>query len=466
MKALPKFRKRVILIGLLSLSVFLCFAAGVYAYSHWLEAGIQTTVREQVLADNIQTAKQLARLIDEMELADLDQYDSWDRLQSVVEDIELPNDGFVCVVDSSSGFLLCHPMMRNVPSLRDVAVGKCKIEVDGAPQTILSASEQANRVVTGGLATIDGETQVVAVAYMPQFEANVLVHQRDTGIQKATERMMLPVRSIGYGVASAVAVVVLVVSLLVLQRYESRVALMNESLEVTVQDRTKSLMKTRNAVIFGLAKLAESRDTDTGHHLDRIRSYVTVLATSLSTTHPVLKQDDIEDLALASSLHDIGKVGIPDEILLKPGAFTKDERNKMELHSSLGGACLQSIQEQLGDDDFLAIAKEIAFFHHEKWNGAGYPSGKAGTEIPLPARIVALADVYDALTSKRPYKKAMPHSKVREIIIDGRGTHFDPQVVDAFLRCESEFRAIAGQQEEPSPVVDLPLPTSSMPAQV
>ena len=132
-------------------------------------------------------------------------------------------------------------------------------------------------------------------------------------------------------------------------------------------------------------------------------------------------------------------------VLLKPGAFTPEERTQMETHAALGGACLDAIGEQLGDDDFLQLSREIAYGHHEKWDGTGYPAQAKGEDIPASARIVALSDVYDALRSRRPYKEPMPHAQARAIIVEGRGSHFDPAVVDAFLACESVFERLSDQ---------------------
>ncbi len=202
-------------------------------------------------------------------------------------------------------------------------------------------------------------------------------------------------------------------------------------------------MKTRNAIIFGLAKLAESRDTETGQHLDRIRHYVTILAEHLAIRDRSIDDEFISNLALASSLHDIGKVGIPDAVLLKPGRLDADERRIIEKHPIIGRKCLEAIQEKLGNDDFLEMARMIADSHHERWDGEGYPRRLHGDEIPLVGRIVALADVYDALTTKRPYKEAMSHQKATDIILDGRGSHFDSKVVDAFLATKEQFEQVA-----------------------
>ena len=213
-------------------------------------------------------------------------------------------------------------------------------------------------------------------------------------------------------------------------------------MEHQVHERTRSLVRTRDAVIFGLAKLSESRDKETGEHLERIRSYVSILATELAKTNPEIDHRYVADLAVASSLHDIGKVGIPDSVLLKPGPLSPNERHAMELHTVLGSECLAAIQKKLGEDDFLELAQQIAAGHHENWDGSGYPHGLQGKRIPLAARIVALADVYDALTSDRPYKGPVGHLEAREWIVTRYAQQFDPAVVEAFIAREADFERV------------------------
>ena len=210
--------------------------------------------------------------------------------------------------------------------------------------------------------------------------------------------------------------------------------------------RYSDLLRTRDAVIFGLAKLAESRDPDTGNHLERIAVYSTRLATALRRNPRYRRQLTsafVKLIGISSALHDIGKVGIEDSILLKPGQFEEQERLVMQMHAVIGGKCIREIESQLGRSNFLQMAREIAFCHHERWDGSGYPKGLAGEEIPLAARIVAVADVYDALATRRVYKAAFPHRKCVEMIRAEAGKQFDPAVVDAFLEVEAEFRAIA-----------------------
>jgi response regulator RpfG family c-di-GMP phosphodiesterase len=184
-----------------------------------------------------------------------------------------------------------------------------------------------------------------------------------------------------------------------------------------------AVQSARNATILGLAKLAEYRDADTGAHLERIREYSKIIAQDLAMKPRYtgyVTSDYIDDIYNSSILHDIGKVGIPDSILLKPGRLTKDEFEVVKRHSALGGDALRAVETKLEGQSFLSLGKEIAYYHHEKWDGTGYPRGLKGDEIPLSARIVALADVYDALTSKRVYKEAYSHQEAMEIITKDR----------------------------------------------
>lgn len=228
--------------------------------------------------------------------------------------------------------------------------------------------------------------------------------------------------------------------------YQRQLEEHNELLEERIRERTVQLTRTQQVTVFSLAKLAESRDTETGEHLDRMRRYTTELARELATWpayQNTLDDQFVESLFESSPLHDIGKVGIPDQILLKPGKLSPAEFDVMKIHTLIGGETLKAADQEAGGDSFLSMGRDIAFAHHEKWDGTGYPHGLKGSEIPLAARICALGDVYDALTSKRPYKEAFTHDKSRQIIIEGRGKHFDADVVDAFLAREQQFITIS-----------------------
>ena len=211
-----------------------------------------------------------------------------------------------------------------------------------------------------------------------------------------------------------------------------------EHLQRIVQKRTIEVESTRDLVFTALARLAESRDSETGLHLERIEYYTRVLLTRLAVSGPytdIVESRYIDYVARSSILHDIGKVGIPDDILLKPGRLTSEEFEVMKTHAKIGADALGSAVKDSQHCEFLKTAEEIARFHHERFNGTGYPSQLQGLEIPLSARVVAVADVYDALTTERTYKAAMCPIEAREIIESESGKHFDPAVVDAFVDC-------------------------------
>ncbi len=227
----------------------------------------------------------------------------------------------------------------------------------------------------------------------------------------------------------------------------------NEFLEAEVRRRTEEVVAIQEVTILAMASLAETRDNDTGNHIRRTQWYIKTLAENLrknSRFSHFLDDDKTIDLIFKSApLHDIGKVGIPDHILLKPGRFTPEEFEIMKTHTTLGRDAIVAAERRLGVEmPFLAFAKEIAFSHQEKWDGSGYPEGLSGDDIPISGRLMAVADVYDALICRRVYKEGMPHEKAVAIITEGRGSHFDPDIVDAFLECADEFRKIAKLYED------------------
>jgi putative two-component system response regulator len=222
----------------------------------------------------------------------------------------------------------------------------------------------------------------------------------------------------------------------------------NLHLEELVAQRTREVQQLQDVVIRAMASLAETRDNETGNHIRRTQHYLKRLAETLrerQPRHAVLLDDaGIELLFKSAPLHDIGKVGIPDHILLKPGPLTSEEFELMKTHTTLGRDAIARAERELGGDvPFLRLAREIAYGHQEKWDGSGYPLGLKEEQIPLSARLMALADVYDALISKRVYKPAYPHNLARDIIRKGGGSHFDPEIVAAFEAVSDEFLAIA-----------------------
>lgn len=220
----------------------------------------------------------------------------------------------------------------------------------------------------------------------------------------------------------------------------------HQHLKQLVLDRTSELVATQEATILSLASLAENRDPETGGHIRRTQNYVKTLALQLRN-HPkflaYFNEENIELLYKSAPLHDIGKVGIPDEILLKPGPLTPAEFEEMKKHPALGRNAIMAAEEKLGPNSFLRYAREIAYTHQEKWDGTGYPQQLKGDEIPVSGRLMAVADVYDALISRRCYKAPFSHDVAVNIIRDGKGRHFDPDMVDAFIEVAETFRQIA-----------------------
>lgn len=226
----------------------------------------------------------------------------------------------------------------------------------------------------------------------------------------------------------------------------------NKHLESLVQDRTRKLAKMQDAIIMAMASLAETRDNETGNHIRRTQNYVAALARHLKHLprfSSELTDENIELLYKSAPLHDIGKVGIPDNILLKPGKLNAEEFEIMKLHTNYGRETILSVERYLGEsNEFLRFAREITYSHQEKWDGSGYPENLSGDAIPISARLMAVADVYDALISRRVYKPAFSHNEAIDIMRKGRGTHFDPDMLDVFLKITEEFRAIALRYRE------------------
>ncbi len=219
---------------------------------------------------------------------------------------------------------------------------------------------------------------------------------------------------------------------------------LHEHLAQRVREKTRELEETRDIALLTVAKLVDSRDPETARHLERIAESSRLLAGALRDRgeHPEIDDPFLEQIHRSSPLHDIGKVGIPDAVLYKPGPLTPEERRTMQRHTVIGGDTLSAVIASYPGHTFLTMAAEIAYQHHERWDGSGYPHGLAGEEIALAARIVALADAYDAITSIRAYESARSHDEAMERIVRDRGTHFDPEVVDAFLAVAPRLQAL------------------------
>jgi putative two-component system response regulator len=225
-----------------------------------------------------------------------------------------------------------------------------------------------------------------------------------------------------------------------IRRHHRVLSDVNADLEQQVQRRVSQFIQSRDALVLGLAKLADFRDNETGQHLERLCHYCELLARELGRRgHADIDDDYIDRLRLAASMHDIGKVGVPDRVLLKPGRLTDDEYDIIKQHPTIGADTLLAIRNRFDNDQLINMGVQVTLSHHERWDGLGYPYGLRGEDIPLAARIVSVADVYDALTVQRVYKPALPHGEATQIIESGRGTQFDPAVVDAYLAVQDQF---------------------------
>ncbi|AWK51713.1 hypothetical protein DIC82_12120 [Clostridium beijerinckii] len=224
---------------------------------------------------------------------------------------------------------------------------------------------------------------------------------------------------------------------------------MIKSIEELVQEKLKEISNSQMATLTAISKLAEYRDEDTGKHIERTQLFCSILAKELRKNpsyNKVITDEFVKNIFYAASLHDVGKIGIPDQILLKKGKLTIDEFEIMKKHVIIGKEALQEVLDKYPKNEFIKLGIELTAFHHEKWNGNGYPDGLSGNNIPISARIMALVDVYDALRSRRSYKEGFSHSKSIEIIKEGAGKHFDPDVLNAFLAIESQFEDIFDQK--------------------
>lgn len=448
-----RIKSRFFLVALLVASQAACLGFGVVWATGWLWKNFENVVYDYVIAEGKAVAQGVALEISDMRLNNVKPgSEDWQRLQSLCEQEVIPHNGFVCMMRQDDGAMLCHPSLRHDPGLARLYPGRGLLvnRSSAAPITeVIRKSEASGEQVITGKVELDGEVHVFTGFSLPRINAILAVYQSDVAIDLFIASTIMPVLQVGYVLAAFIVGATAIIAVFLTNRYEAGLADANARLEEQVQQRTCSLVRTRDAVVFGLAKLADSRDRDTGEHLERIRSYVTVLATEMAQTNPEIDRRFIADLAVASSLHDIGKVGIPDAILLKPGPLSRPERQVMETHTTLGSECLEAIQKKLGEDDYLELAQQIAACHHENWDGSGYPRGIQGMNIPLGARIVALADVYDALTSVRPYKDPVGHAEARDWIVSRYAQQFDPAVVEAFIARESDFHRVKVSSTQP-----------------
>jgi putative two-component system response regulator len=410
----------------------------IYQYTHERVAG---GVEEVIVQANVAAAEAVIESLGGV--LEVGEFGSpqWERAQAVVEKLELGGGGFACVLDDE-GLVLCHPDIRGEPGLRSVNLGaEGLMPLAGGEGTPLSQINGAG-VVTGMLEHPIFGKHYIATRRTEGGDARLLIHQPVSGLEAASRQVTRGLVGRMRAVGGAVVALTVLLALAFLRAHYRALPRWNQNLEATVVDRTAELLLTHRAILFGIAKLSEYRDNETRLHVERICAYSATLAREMQRRGAPVDDQWIEDIELAASLHDIGKVGIPDTILLKPGRLTVEEFAHMKHHAAIGEETLRAVRERISDCPLLDMGVEIAGGHHEHWDGGGYPRGLCGEAIPLSARIVALADVFDALMSKRVYKPAFPFDEVEMMIEKGRGTHFDPAVVDAFVAVAPELLAI------------------------
>lgn len=442
-----RYHQRWLLVSLLSLGQLACLVAGVLWFAHAGNGQLCEQMRLRALRENqvaaFSIADELSRRSPEF-FQDRSAYAVL--LPAMSEQTQRRKlERCIWIVERSTGAVLARTQCcddRAVPMPNQILSTVINSSVGGVRVADVGSNA---RPEVSGFANFGEGPELCAVRDVALRGVKIIVGTADADVLDEVRHVTARLTAGGMLVALGVAAFGTLVLLAIVQRYEHRLTSVNSDLRRAVEDRGIAALKARDAVIFGLARLAESRDDDTGEHLDRIRAYAEILAGDLAERTDEVDRDFVARIGLCSSLHDIGKVGVPDAVLLKPGALTPQERDVIRKHTTIGGDTLMAIRERLPDDPFIEMACEITFAHHERWDGKGYPFGLAGSEIPLAARIVALADVYDALTTPRVYKPAFSHERARQIILEGIGTQFDPQVVYAFLRQESRFEARSGE---------------------
>ncbi|HYE60942.1 MAG TPA: HD domain-containing phosphohydrolase [Phycisphaerales bacterium] len=433
-----RIRSRATLIALTVLLQAAVIGLGWLASLHLARADVSARARDRFMEEVSRGVEQFNEQLAKVTAGPL-RYSGtgWEAAQSLVETYKMPRGASLVLIDRF-GHIVCHPGLRKNPNLRSIDYSDVVITLHPSGEKVSVAGITPGTILTGDTDLLNGNASV-AVMYNPTAETRIVAHQSAEAIAALESRLTGGFTIWGAAAGLCVLGVTLLGSIMLVRRYDSILERANERLEHEVERRTQQGLAIRNGVIFGLAKLADSRDSDTGRHLERICQYSEILAEHLLGVHPEIDRPWIERLKLASSMHDIGKVGIPDAILLKPGPFTPEERRLMELHPIIGADTLAAIRQRVGDDDLINMGIQVALSHHERYDGRGYPYRLEGEQIPLAARIVALADVYDALTSARVYKPSLSHAEAAALIRDSRGSHLDPLVVDAFVQAERQF---------------------------
>ena len=439
-----QIRSRRSLIGAILALQAVVVGWGWWGTMQFTRSSLLTKIRTQVIDENARAVTYLSNAVAAVVNTPLREGSKgWEDAKRIAQNLNRPGRANMAILATSGGVIIPRGEKGREAETPKLALGPGEIEstivtlLPGRESAVLTDLRPGSVIV--GEADWLGEASYIAVLENPELGAKFIASQSRSAVAHA-ERQFADTVFFYAGMAVLLVLAITGVGLtFIVNGYDSTLMRFNRMLEGEVERRTRQGLAIRNGLIFGLAKLADYRDTDTGRHLERICRYCEMLAAQLASRHAEIDRAWIDRLKLASSMHDIGKVGIPDHILLKAGPLDTDERAQMEMHATIGADTLIAIRQHVGDDELLNMSVQVALCHHEKFDGTGYPSRLSGEEIPLAARIVALADVYDALTSKRVYKPPMSHDRAVAIISEGRGRHFDPVVVDAFLAVHAEF---------------------------
>jgi HD-GYP domain-containing protein (c-di-GMP phosphodiesterase class II) len=435
-KKIESMRRLVTYLGVGVVAQVACVAVGLWMHDRFLLSTATRTAEEKVAAALATTAEPLAAASRKL---DFTKPPALAEIERQMKATVLPSDGGLLLVGPDWGVRLASSMAGKTP----LATG----DVVAWTMKNFTTHNPFADPIQGTFDTPLG--QQLAVAYRLPGEAGMLIAYRplDSVLIHPSE-FSAAAPLVGLMTFVWLSGLLSMCTFMSAKRLNDELVAELDCSEDRAMRREQALLRTRDAVIFGLAKLAESRDSDTGEHVERIALYCQRLSGALRRRpeyRDIITPSFVRLIESSSVLHDIGKVGIADAILHKPGPLTGGERVEVQKHAMIGGECLAEIERRLGASNFLQMAREIALCHHERWDGAGYPSGLKGDEIPLAARIVAIADNYDALVTRRPYKDAFPHEKVVAMIRGGAGTQFDPRLVEVFLEIEQEFREIAEQ---------------------
>ncbi len=448
-------KRGLMVAGFVALIQAVIFIGGwvvVYESTH---ESVAESVQEVILQANVAAAESIVDVLGGLPSVDVSGSEDWERTQKVIENLDLGGDGFACVLDSD-GNISCHPDIREQPELRNVKLGVEPFRRVGGEAQGTVGSAIDGSVQTGLIELSTDGLHYLATIKDPSSKAQLVVHQPVSGLAAAST-IVTPELLIRMLIVGGLLMGLTTILALALTRAHNRsVASWDDELADLVADRTDELLQSHRTILSGVAKLAEHRDTDTGQHVERICQFTGLLAEEWRRRFGGLSRQWIQDVRLAASMHDIGKVSIPDSILLKPGPLTNAEFTEMKLHTEVGERALMSVRNQLHDTTLLDIGIEIAGGHHERWDGTGYPRCLRGENIPLSARIVAVADVFDALMSKRPYRDPMPFEEVVNIIHQSEGSHFDPMVVECFDEVSLKLRDLHATHQdlvEPPPVL-------------